>query len=199
MITLGETTFRVGLTDRSELQVDVIPWQRERDKSGGTRSQASGVGDLSVAYKRKLTSDDAPVQLALMPVVTIPTAKHDLGSGELQAGLLAPIGIAFGQSPFSLNLTPEVDWSADDDGHGHHPGMVQVASLGWQATQKLSLSAELWGQWDWDHGTTTRQASADAALAYLVTGDVQIDGGANVGLNQATPDIELYAGISKRF
>ena len=77
--------------------------------------------------------------------------------------------------------------------------MVQVASLGWQATDKLSLSAEIWGQWDWDPSGTTRQASADGSIAYLVNRDLQLDAGANFGLNRVTPDLEVYGGISVRF
>src|SRR5206468_7720875 len=114
-------------------------------------------------------------------------------------GLVVPIGYALPRTPFSIGLAPEVDWVADADGHGHHAGMVQVATLGWAATGKLSLSAEIWGQWDWDPSGTTRQASADTSAAYLISNDVQLDAGANFGLNKATPDVEFYGGISKRF
>jgi len=61
------------------------------------------------------------------------------------------------------------------------------------------LSAELWGRWDWHPAGTEKQLSADGAVAYLVNRDVQLDGGLNLGLNRQTPDVELYAGISKRF
>jgi len=71
--------------------------------------------------------------------------------------------------------------------------------LGWQATSQLNLSAELWGQWDWDPAGTTRQYSADTALAYLVGNRVQLDAGANFGLNRNTPDVELYAGFAELF
>jgi hypothetical protein len=77
--------------------------------------------------------------------------------------------------------------------------MEQVATLGWAATDKLNLSAEIWGAWDWDGAGTTRQASADGSLAYLLTNDVQLDAGANFGLNRVTPDVELYGGVSVRF
>jgi len=76
---------------------------------------------------------------------------------------------------------------------------AQVVSLGWQASDKLNLSAELWGGWDWDPAGTTRQASADGSVAYLLSNDVQLDAGANFGLNRATPDVEIYGGVSKRF
>jgi hypothetical protein len=77
--------------------------------------------------------------------------------------------------------------------------MEQVVTLGWQATDKLNLSAELWGGWDWDPSGTTRQASADGSIAYLLSNDVQLDAGANFGLNRVTPDVELYGGVSVRF
>jgi hypothetical protein len=77
--------------------------------------------------------------------------------------------------------------------------MAQVAGLGWQASERLNLSAEIWGQWDWDPAGTTRQASVDGAVAYLLSNSVQLDAGANFGLNRATPDVEIYGGVSKRF
>jgi hypothetical protein len=77
--------------------------------------------------------------------------------------------------------------------------MAQVASLGWQLNDKLSISGDLWGHWNWDPAGTTRQYSADGAVAYLVNNDLQLDAGANFGLNGETPDVELYGGISKRF
>jgi hypothetical protein len=88
---------------------------------------------------------------------------------------------------------------ADSDGHGHHAAMAQVVGLGLQASEKLNLSAELWGQWDWDPAGTTRQATADVAAAYLVNKDFQLDVGANFGLNRNTPGLELYTGFSVRF
>jgi hypothetical protein len=36
-------------------------------------------------------------------------------------------------------------------------------------------------------------------VAYLLNKEVQVDAGANFGLNRQTPDVELYAGVSKRF
>ena len=77
--------------------------------------------------------------------------------------------------------------------------MVQVASLGWQLTDTLALSGEIWSQWDWDPAGTVKQASTDVSAAFLATNRVQLDAGANVGLNRETPDLELYAGFSVLF
>jgi len=198
-LAIGETTFKYGLTDRSDIEVDVTPWQRATSKAGSLHDRASGFGDITVGYKQQLTNNDSHIQAALLPVVKIPTAKHSLGNGKWEAGLLIPIGFSIARSPLSVGLTPELDWAADGDGRGHHAAMAQVVSLGWQVTDKLNVSGDLWGQWDWDPAGTGKQASADGSIAYLVNSAVQIDAGANFGLNKQTPDIELYTGISKRF
>jgi hypothetical protein len=194
-LVLGETTVKYGLTGSSDIEVDVTPWQR----TTSPHQSASGIGDVNIIYKQRLTSADAPVQVLAMPFLKIPTASHSLGNGKWEGGMLFPIGYPIPNSPFSIGLTPEIDWAVDADGHGHHAAMAQVASVGWAASDKLNLSAEIWGAWDWDPSGTTRQASADAAAAYLLSNDVQLDAGANFGLNPVTPDLELYAGLSVRF
>jgi hypothetical protein len=198
-LVLGETTIKYGLTDTSDIELDVTPWEGSATRLPGFHQSASGFGDVNVIYKQRVVPADSPVQVIAMPFVKIPTTKHSLGNGKWEGGLLFPIAYAIPKSSFSIGLTPEVDWAADADGHGHHAAMEQVATIGWQATDKLNLSAEIWGQWDWDPSGTTHQYSADAAAAYLLNNDVQLDAGANFGLNRDTPDVELYAGISKRF
>ena len=64
---------------------------------------------------------------------------------------------------------------------------------------RLTLAGELWTNFNFDPAGTVKQASADAALAYAVSNNVQLDAGANIGLTRDTPDVELYAGASLRF
>jgi hypothetical protein len=196
---IGEAEIRYGLTDRNEIAFDMVPLVRTINRAGGTRSQVSGVGDLTIFSKNRITPDNAAIEVALVPLVKVPTAKQPLGNGKWEGALLVPIGYSIAGTPLSIALTPELDWVADSDGHGHHAAMAQVASLGWQASEKLSLAAELWAAWDWDPAGTVRQASADGSVAFLLSNDVQVDAGANLGLNRQTPDVELYTGISMRF
>ena len=198
-LALGETTFIYGLSETSDIEVDVTPWQRDVSRGPGFRERNSGFGDVVALYKQRLTGSAAAVQIAALPFVKLPTAKRPLGNGKVEAGLLVPIDYSIPKSPISIEATPEIDWVADADGHGRHLAMAQVVSLGIQATSRLGLSAELWGQWDWDPQGTTRQVSADGTLAYLVSERLQLDAGANFGLNRQTPDVELYTGVSVRF
>ena len=38
-----------------------------------------------------------------------------------------------------------------------------------------------------------------AARQHEGDADLQFDGGVNIGLNDATPDVQVYGGISRRF
>ena len=198
-LSLGETTVKYGLTDASDLEVDVTPWQRASVRAGNAHHTVAGIGDVAILYKQRMTSADAALAVTVKPFVKVPTATRALGNGKVEAGLLVPIGYSIPKTPLSLALTPELDWAADADGHGHHASMAQVASLGWALSDRLNLTGELWEAWDWDPSGTTRQASADGAMAYLVTNNLQLDAGANFGLNHVTADVELYGGVSVRF
>jgi hypothetical protein len=198
-LALGQLAIKYGLTGRSHIEVDVTPWQRVTRRAAGIRESDSGVGDLLVVYKYLLTGAGAPLQVAVSPFVKAPIARRPIGNRRWEGGLVVPIQYAIPRSALAVTLAPELDWAADGDGRGHHALTAQVANLGWQATPALNLSGEIWAQWDWDPSGTERQASADVAASYLASDRVQLDAGGNFGLNRATPDVELYGGVSVLF
>jgi Putative MetA-pathway of phenol degradation len=195
----GNTAIKYGLAPSADIELSVTPLETLRLHGGGVRERESSFGDTLLRVKYEITANDAPVQLALDPFVKIPTANHRLGNGKVEGGLLVPVQIALGRSPFMLSLGPELDWLADEDGSGHHAAMIQLVNVGWQASTKLNFTTEIWSQWDWDPSGTGEQVSWDGSAAYLVNKDLQLDAGANFGLNRQTPDVELYAGVSVRF
>jgi hypothetical protein len=198
-LTVGETAFKYGVTDRLHIELSLVPYTRVRTRDGDERETLSGFGDMGIAAKYKVTGDDAPVQLALYPFVKIPTAKRPVGNGEIEGGILIPIGYAIPGSNLSLVLGPELALVADEDGSGHHLAMAQVVGIGFPLAPRLSASAEILGSWDWDPAGTVRQYTAGMSAAYLLSNDVQIDAGVNLGLNRATSDVEIYSGVAFRF
>jgi Putative MetA-pathway of phenol degradation len=197
-VALSSTAFKYGLSDRWNVEVDITPYNWQRVHGGGFSQADSSFGDIYVRSKYRFTSGNG-VQVAMNPAIKIPTANQHIGNGKWEAGVAFPIDYSIPKSPLSITLGPELDWIADADGRGHHAAMAQVIGIGWQASAKLNLSAEIWGQWDWDPSGTTRQATADLAIAYLLNNDLQLDAGANFGLNRKSPDLELYTGASVRF
>lgn len=197
-IALGASFVRFGLTKSSEIQIGLNPWNRTAVKSGGIQSRSQGFGDMIVRYKQRLTGENAPVKVGIIPFVKLPTAKHDLGNGKFEGGLAIPISFAF-IGPVGMTLGPEVDVLTDADGRGHHAGLVNLINVGVPIVSNLTMSGEIWTNFNFDPSGTLKQASADTALAYAVSNDVQLDAGANFGLTRNTADVEINAGVSARF
>src|SRR3954451_23103407 len=51
MLVLGEATLKYGLTDHSDIELDLTPWQRTTSRGPSLRESASGIGDVDVIYK----------------------------------------------------------------------------------------------------------------------------------------------------
>ena len=192
-LSLGSSVIKYGVSEKSDLQVGFAPYVRV--EAGDAAS--SGVGDVTVRYKQRLTGDNASVQLALIPFVKLPTAKRGIGNRKLEGGLAVPVSIGLGG--ITATLGPEVDMLADGDGDGRHVALVNLVNLSGTVAPRLTLACELWSNVNFDPAGTVKQASADAALAYAVSDRLQLDGGVNLGLTRNTADLELYAGISVRF
>jgi hypothetical protein len=188
----GGAAVKVGLTDRLHLELDLPAYV-------DIRNGPSGFGDSAVALKYRVTGDDAPVQVALYPFVKIPTARHSLGNGKVEGGFALLADSSFAGSSISWNVAPELDLVADGDRSGYHLAIANAASVGVPLSSRLTISGELWGGWDFDPAGTVRQYSIDGAAAFLISRDVQLDAGVNLGLNRNTPDVELYSGIAFRF
>jgi hypothetical protein len=197
-LSLGSSFLKYGLSDHSDLQVGLTPYLRVRLKEGDETDSTSGIGDVIVRLKQRLTREQAPVQVALIPFVKLPTAKRGIGNRKAEGGLAVPISFRL-VGPVSATLGPELDLNADADGHGHHVGLVNLISLSATISPKLTLVGELWSNRNFDPAGTTKQASADAALAYACSETMQLDVGVNAGLTADTPDVELYSGLSLRF
>ena len=197
-LSLFDTAIKYGLTDSLHVEVDLSPFVRDTSNSASGRTRHSGFGDTVVKLKQELTPHGAKFAAAIVPHVKIPTAGRKIGNGRLEGGVIVPLSLSLGSSPWSLSASPTLNAALDADRKGYHPVMEQSLTLSLQATPALSLSAELWRSWDWDE-TTTRQASLDPSLSYKLSHDLQLDLGANLGLNDETADFEMSGGVSVRF
>jgi hypothetical protein len=194
MLLVGSSLVKYGLTGRSDLQIGLIPLVRIRAR--GESQTLSGFGDVLVRYKHRLTSEDAPVQVAIIPFVKLPTARRGLGNRKVEGGIALPLSIPAGK--LSVTLGPELDVLANADGRGRHVALVNVLNVAGTIAPRLTLVGELWSNLNFDPNGTSRQASADAALAYALSTEFQLDAGVNAGLTRHTPDVEIYAGLSVR-
>jgi hypothetical protein len=198
LLTVGSSFLKLGLSSRSDLQVGFTPYARLTAKQDGRRERLSGAGDVLVRYKHRLTRDGARFQAGVILFMKLPTAKKGLGNDKLEGGLAVPITFTLA-GPVTMTVGPELDLLADTDGRGHHAAIVNLVNLSAPVARKLTLAGELWTNFNFDPSGTARQISADAALAYAASRNIQLDSGANLDLTRETPDVELYIGASMRF
>lgn len=198
VLSVGASVFKLGLSDRSDLQVGVTPYLRLTARDASSRTLNSGFGDIQVRYKHRLTGDAANVQVAAIPFVKLPTASNGFGNGKVEGGLAIPISVAASKS-VTVTFGPELDLLADADGSGRHLALVNLINVAAPIAPRLTVAGELWTNLNFDPAGTVSQVSADGALAYAASDYVQLDAGVNVGLTSSTPDVEIYAGISVRF
>jgi hypothetical protein len=186
---------RVGVTSRVEVEASWTPLVVDQTRGAPHRS---GTGDAGLAVLAALTDPDKMgVAVSAMGFVTLPTATHGLGAGGWTGGARLPVAVPLSDG-LSLGLTPEVDVLRNAAGGGTHAAWTAVASLG-KGFGPTTLGVELWGQVEDEPAGTIRRATADVTAAYMVGKTLQLDAGANFGLNRQTPAVELYVGISHRF
>lgn len=187
---------KYGLTDRLDVELTLTPWQTSR---GGGGPNAQGFGDTVVRSKLGLVPS-GDITVALDPYVKIPTATGGIGNRAYEGGMAAPMAWTL-PDQFSLALTPELDWLKNGADGGRHIAYSAALGLGRAFTPELTGGVELWGAVNADPAGQTRQASFDLSLAFIPAKAqwMQIDGGINLGLNRATPQSEVYMGVSRRF
>jgi hypothetical protein len=198
-LTLADTLVRIGVTESSEVSIGWAPFISERTRDPAGTSTARGGSDVMLAFKQNLRHPDGThFALAVEPHVTLPIAGMPGGAGDWSAGLAIPASFDLGHG-LSLQSTSEADAAVNGDRHGRHLALGEVAGLGVALGDSLSATGEVELLRDWDPAGASTQAYAGVALALSLSDDLQLDGGAVAGLDAAASDVQLYAGIARRF
>lgn len=196
-------TLKLGITNTLDFEVNIAPDERVRvhDAGVGVTTTANGVGDLFLRAKWSLIGDDGgSFGFALAPFIKVPTAPLSIGNGAVEGGVAGLTQFNLSNN-LQLSFDPEVDVLADAVGPGRHANAIGLVSLSYPASKTVTLSAELWGDANFDPSGTVTQASFDLGAAWIPTKapNFQLDGGVNLGLNKATPGVQAYVGVSRRF
>ena len=188
---------KYGISDSADVNISWVPFARVTTETDGARETVDGTGDVILRVKQRYTPTDRPLQFALVPYVKLPTAPRGVGNRAWEGGVIAPANLALPGS-VTLTVVPSLDLLADADGSGRHVQLTGLVNIGKQIG-RTTLYGELWTSQNFDPSGTVRQYSADVAVAHLITDELQIDVGGNFGLNRATPDAQLYVGMSARW
>jgi hypothetical protein len=194
---VGSLLLKWGVSDRMDVEAGMALYQEQRVHDASGTMRMGGIGDLFLHAKYNPLATDGVFALVLDPFLKLPTAGGGVGNGAVEGGLVLPMSYDLGHS-WSLAMTPEADIQRNAVGGGYHANLVDVVGLG-KSFGPFSLGAEVWSSQNLDPAGTVSQYSFDLDAAWLAGNDTQLDGGVNIGLNRATPDLEFYFGISRRF
>jgi hypothetical protein len=200
---VADPTLKLGLTDHSDLEVALAPFNfvRSSDRTTGLKTDGNGFGDVYTRLKVNLLGDDGgDYALAVVPYFKAPTASHTVGNGHYEGGAYAPFSFALPGDVTGTVMT-EVDVLENADLTGTHENYQNLINFGHAigaAEDNLTGYVEFYSDVDNDTGLQPYY-TADFALAWLVSPNFQLDIGTNVGLNKAAPDLQGYIGISQRF
>jgi len=198
-VLVGDTLIRVGLTDTVEAQIGWTPVGFVRERSGHAVDKATRVGDVTLGLKANFASPDGSgLSIAAQPFVTLPAGRSPVGAGDWGAGVVIPVTYDLSKT-FNIQFVPGVDAAVNGDGRGRHFAASAVVGLGIALNDKLSVELESQALRDDDPAGRTWQDKAALSFAYKAGDNLQFDMGGVAGLNRNTPDIELLAGIARRF
>lgn len=202
-ILAGDLLVRLGLGSSVEGRIGWTPYghARVRDRRDGSVTSSGGAGDITLGVKANLrNADGSGTSVALLPSVTVPVGGRATGAGTWGAGLVVPVSFSLG-GDVQLAFSPELDALPDADRHGRHLRYGGVVGLGFPVVPALSAAIELSTFTDDDPDSHSTRRNLDLSVAWQPAGrdDLQFDIGTAVGLNRDAPDLELYAGVAKRF
>jgi hypothetical protein len=196
--TIVDPTLKIGLTNTTDLEVQVTAHEAVITRNASARSAVSGWGDTYARVKMNLIGDDAgKLAIALLPYVKMPTARMALGNGAVEGGLIVPISVAVPHG-FTIVLSPEFDELRNARDRGYHGSANFLVNLSHPVGTALTVYAEVFTTHSFQRADTPIY-TLDTAVSLAITHSLQWDMGGNFKVSGQVPDAQIYTGLSRRF
>jgi Putative MetA-pathway of phenol degradation len=197
-----DPTFKFGLTNWMdfEIQFNGLQFERSFDSGSGTGTHGGGFGDVILRTKVNLFGNDSgSAGLALIPYVKLPSSAPTISNGAVEGGLIAPLALRLPQD-YLVTLMTEVDALKDPNDSGRYVNFVNLVGVSHPlpGIEGANAMVELFAS----TGTTPATPPVytfDIGTNFRLDEHVIFDVGLNLGLNDAAPKAQIYAGISVRF
>jgi hypothetical protein len=191
---------KAGLLNQVDLQFvfDNYRYVHTGNHASGTSTTQSGVGDFTTRLKINLWGDDGgPTAFALLPYVKFPTSTDNLGNDAVEGGVIFPLAVKL-PGDFALGLETAVNFLRNNSDNDYHEDFINSITCDHAIIGKLSGYLEFFS----DISTESHSAwvgTVDVGLEFLVTENVQLDCGCNLGITSAADAVNTFAGITVRF
>jgi hypothetical protein len=190
--------FKMGLLNNVDLQLVYDNYIHIHARDHGFAASQSGFGDFTTRLKINLWGNDGgETAFALLPFVKFPTSTGHIGNGAVEGGIILPLSIEL-PAGFELGTEAAAGVFRNDHDNGHHAECIGSASLDHAIVGNLSGYVEFFASVSTE-SPSAWIGTADFGLEYLLTKDVQLDCGCNVGLTSAADTAHAFSGITIRF
>lgn len=194
---------KLGVTNYADLEIQLGSYQSVQTYDAATQielAHGAGYGDVLVKAKiNAIGNDGGALAFAIMPFFKIPSSAPLISNRAAEGGITASLQYKL-PGDFLFVASPEFDLLKNAADFGTHAGYRGAVSIGHAipGIDKFSGIVEFYAQSGSDP-LIPPVYTLDLGLGYLPTPNCQIDGGVNIGLNEAAPRLQFYAGITQRF
>lgn len=185
----ADTTLRLGLSERIELQLASAPYNylRERDLDG--RRSRHGAGDTGVALKVALPSAHDKFSWAVLGGVTAASGDREFSNGATQYALGTTLAYDFSDA-LSGSLYVNVERSDGADTWTWSPSLSYAFNERFGAYVEAGFSHA-------DHQPS--ESVAGVGVTFMATSKLQLDASLDAGLDRDSPDLQGGVGVSLYF
>lgn len=198
-LSAAPVNFKLGLLNHVDLQVMVDPYVRSRvtDRTAGTKTKASGFGDVTTRLKINFWGNDGgSTAFGILPFVKLPLSANEVRNGKTEGGVIFPFAAEL-PAGWELGAQTGVEFLSDGTG-GYDTEWASSVALGHDITERLGGYIEFVAVtssapgYDW-------QGQLDLGLTYAISADTQLDLGCNFGVTKSAPDYQPFMGLTQRF
>ena len=201
----GTTNIRIGITNSTEIDFVWQPFGTVRIEQRDPLRilHHSGIGGVNIRGKVNLWGNDSyekpgTTALALLPFVMLPTDRHNDISPEFVAtGIIVPLAIKLSDK-WEVTLNGGTVYLREDAESSYHTEGLASASFSYEWTDKFSTYYEVAGRFNTENSRGD-PVVLGTGFTYMLTKNVQLDAGVNIGVTPAADRINPFVGLSMRF
>ena len=196
-----DPVLKLGVTNWADVELQLNGFQSTVMGDGmGSVTRSRGFGDVFLRSKINFIGNDGgDVAFAAIPYVKLPSRLELVSNGVVEAGIVLPLQLKL-PFDFALTLMTEFDALKNANDSRRHANFVNLINLSHEVPgiKGLTAYAEFYSSISAEKASPDMY-TADFAVSYLVSKQMQLDAGINFGLNRDAPKLQAYSGVSYRF
>lgn len=191
-------TIKLGILDWTEIQVTPPSYALQNFSTGGFQmGRINGFGDTIIRNKTNFYGNmGGNVSLAIMPYVKIPNTSSNFSNGVVEGGVTLPGSVTLSDD-WGLGFMAQWDYKKNSSDSAYHSEGQGSAYLSYSIINGLNTYLEIYGRKSFELNSLWI-STVDTGLVYKVTPDTQIDAGLNIGLTDASDNLNPFLGFSFR-